>query len=418
MRYSTATVKQTANGKKWRGILRYKQPTGELDAGGKPVEKWAELTKTLSATTKTEAKRELARWRADMEEQAEKDAKRGPVAVKSSKTPVADYVDAYISNAEAAKTIEASSVRGYRGSAKYIREGLGSITMEALKPEHVQALESDLIARGLSSSTVGKVHRLLKMVMNDAVNKRVVDFNPVDPVKPPKRVKTNPGINALDGAGRIEVLSKLDALGYTPVTVGARIALFTGLREAEICALQWRDIDFVNGVLWVRRNIGLGKGGAYVKLAKTDKVRDVALPAELADVLRAWRGVQMEKFAEADTRFSENAFVLGDAVGFLHPATLGRGWAALAEAFGVKGTEGRIPTFHDLRHSWATLYLAAGGDVKTAASNLGHANASMTLNVYASADPDAKRRAAEITQEAMRPNLAEIVPMRCTGTEG
>ncbi len=77
---------------------------------------------------------------------------------------------------------------------------------------------------------------------------------------------------------------------------------------------------------------------------------------------------------------------------------MSKGWSAIAKAVGVKGTESRIPTFHDLRHTWATRYLAEGGDVKTASSVLGHANAAITLNTYASADPDAKRRSALLTE--------------------
>ena len=121
-------------------------------------------------------------------------------------------------------------------------------------------------------------------------------------------------------------------------------------------------------------------------------------------------------FAEAGALLDGSSYILGDAIGFMNPRTLGRGWATLAKAMGVKGTEGRIPTFHDLRHTWATLYLAAGGDVKTAASNLGHTNVAMTLNVYASADPHAKREAARLTEVAMKRRPAEV--LRFNGTEG
>lgn len=94
--------------------------------------------------------------------------------------------------------------------------------------------------------------------------------------------------------------------------------------------------------------------------------------------------------------------MLGDAVGFYHPDRLTKDWASLAKLLGVRGAAGRLASFHDLRHTWATMFLASGGDVKTAASNLGHANAAMTLNIYASTDPDAKRRAADIVERSMR----------------
>lgn len=135
--------------------------------------------------------------------------------------------------------------------------------------------------------------------MADAVNMRVIDRNPVDPVKPPKRTKVKKGINALDTEGRARVLASLEDMELTPVTVAARVALYTGLREGEICALQWRDVDLEARTLWVRRAIGEGVGGCYEKDTKTDRARDVALPEALTSLLGDWRRAQRVAFAEA-----------------------------------------------------------------------------------------------------------------------
>ena len=221
--------------------------------------------------------------------------------------------------------------------------------------------------------------------------------------KPPKRANKNPGINSLDAQARGDLLGKLDALALSPVSVAARIALYTGLRRGEVCGLQWRDLDAKNRVLWVRRAVSIGKGGTYVKQPKTDKPRDAALPDTLLAILAQWKEQQRGDYADKLATLREDSYIVGDALGYLSPTRLTKEWAALARLCGVRGIEGRLPSFHDLRHTWATMFLASGGDVKTAASNLGHANAAMTLNIYASADPDAKKRAAEITEKAMRP---------------
>ncbi len=112
----------------------------------------------------------------------------------------------------------------------------------------------------------------------------------------------------------------------------------------------------------------------------------MALPATLVDALREWR---------RDPRSGE-VYVVGRGDRWADPSVLGREWGVFAKLNGVRGTEGRLCTFHDLRHTWATAAVAAGIDIKTVSSNLGHANAAMTLNIYASADPEAKRRAAEV----------------------
>lgn len=90
----------------------------------------------------------------------------------------------------------------------------------------------------------------------------------------------------------------------------------------------------------------------------------------------------------------------------MKPHGLWRPWKALADSMGLVGTQGRRPTFHDLRHTFATFAIAEGIDVKTVSSIMGHANAAMTLNIYASADADAKRAAAMTIDEVMGRRLA------------
>lgn len=65
------------------------------------------------------------------------------------------------------------------------------------------------------------------------------------------------------------------------------------------------------------------------------------------------------------------------------------------------GTTGKRITLHDLRHTYATYLVAAGTDIKTVSSLMGHANAAMTLNTYASADPHARRSAAKTIERQM-----------------
>ena len=73
---------------------------------------------------------------------------------------------------------------------------------------------------------------------------------------------------------------------------------------------------------------------------------------------------------------------------------------------GLVGTQGRRPTFHDLRHTFAADAIAKGVDVKTVRPILGHSNAAMTFNIYASADADAKRAAAATIEQVMGGRLS------------
>jgi len=378
---------------KWRGRIYH---------WNKETEKREYKTKTLKAKGKRAAKAEFEEWRLNEESKA-RAAQESLENTAAQNTLIGDYVSQFVDAKAATKAIEDSTVTGYNAATKHIREGFPNTAVKDVRAGAIEEWLADLTNEGYSSSTVGKAFRLLKQVLKGAVVAGVINRNPCDTVKPPKRENKKKGINALDAKAREELTKKLGFLEQSPVTVAALIALYTGMRRGEICALQWRDIDASSGVIWVRRSIGMGKGNSYtyIKQPKTDKGRDVSLPPTLLKTLREWRETQRRNFSESLATLKGDSYIIGDAVGYHNPQILTKEWASLARMLGVRGTEGRLPTFHDLRHTWATMFLANGGDVKTAASNLGHANAAMTLNIYASADPDAKRRAADITERAM-----------------
>lgn len=389
--YTNRNFRYSEAQEKWRGVMYH------YGADGKRHYK----TKTFKPDGKRAAYADYLAWCDKEEEEAQRKQWQGDAATVAALL-IPDYVSRFIKTKEATKSIEASTIRGYENSLRYIREEFAGTTVKDLKAKAVEEWLAKLTGRGYSSSTVGKAYRLLKQVLSDAVNNGVIMRNPLATVKPPKRGNKTQGINALDADARAAMLDKMAALELTSTLVAAYLALYTGMRRGEVCGLQWRDLDEANRVIWIKRAIGDGKGGTYIKQPKTDKIRDVSLPDSLLAVLLDWKAKQREEFANNMATLRGDSYIIGDALGYFLPNRLTKEWNSIAKLLGVRGIEGRLPNFHDLRHTWATMFLASGGDVKTAASNLGHANAAMTLNIYASADPDAKRRAAEITEKAMR----------------
>ena len=86
-----------------------------------------------------------------------------------------------------------------------------------------------------------------------------------------------------------------------------------------------------------------------------------------------------------------------------HPSRLSKDFAAFCKMNGFN------LTFHDLRHTFATMMIAGGTDVRTVASYLGHSNVAMTLNTYAEVDPDAKRAAVGKIGEAFDADLDGVL---------
>lgn len=384
---------------KYRAQLAFK------DANGKRKIKRT----TLKADKPRAAKAEFEQWHADMEAQAQANAERDPYGTTIADIFIADYIEQYIDMKERTGAIQPSTASDYRNSNKHIRRAFPETPIDGIKSRDVELWLAELIEQDYSPSIISKCYRLLKQVMKDATQHDAIRKNPLEVIKSPKRGNKKEGINALDKQGRNAVLTRLESFESSQVTVAAYIALYAALRRGEVCGLQWRDIDFADHKIWVKRSIGIEKGGAYVKPPKNGKARDIPLSESLETLLLQWRESQRETYAKSLAKLKGDSYVIGYPIGYtndqakwFNPTRLTKEWNALAKLLGIKGTEGRLPTFHDLRHTWATTAVAGGVDIKTVSSIMGHANAAITLNLYASADPNAKRQAANLVEQAMR----------------
>ena len=118
--------------------------------------------------------------------------------------------------------------------------------------------------------------------------------------------------------------------------------------------------------------------------------------------------------------FRSELFVLGTVDGsYLSYKVVSNGWNTIRDALGLSGVAGKRPTFHDLRHTFASAAIASGADGKSVSSILGHASAAMTLDIYASADPKAKAEAMKAVEASMTgQKLADVALFRPSGTEG
>ena len=341
------------NGKRWTAVLKYSD-------GGRVRQK----TRALGQCSRSEAMRLLERFRSEFER-------------SGSSAPVPSYAEGYIASLD----LEPSTRSVYSYMLSHLSEL--DVPLSDLTPSMVAAWERDM-SRSLSPSTVGKAHRLLKQVCRHAVDVGDLQSNPCDQVRPPKRPRSNP--NALGSDGRSKLLSILSGMEPSPFRTAVYIALLTGMRRGEICALRWEDVDLRSGEIRVRRSVGIGKGGAYEKAPKTlSSTRVVPIPNMLSEVLSGPR---------------RGEYVLGGDAPY-SPSRLTKEWQSFARSFGISGSAGPC-TFHDLRHTYATVAISNGADVRSVASILGHSSAAMTLDVYASSDAEAMRRAASIVGSVMK----------------
>jgi integrase len=195
-----------------------------------------------------------------------------------------------------------------------------------------------------------------------------------------------------------ELLDLLDAEGPTRLATAAYIALLAGLRVGEVCALTWADFD--GECLSVSKSIANDGGGSLrEKTPKTDAgEREVPVPPRLRDALERRKQYQLDRIEEAGIGVSiDGVHIVGGCDGStMNPSAMSARWRKFARRNGIKGASGRRATFHDLRDSFGTALLAAGVDVKTSASLMGHGDGGVTLlRHYATATNHAKKLAAQ-----------------------
>jgi integrase len=259
----------------------------------------------------------------------------------------------------------------------------------------------------LSGTTIRQVHFLLNGAFKRAVRWRWVGVNPIEQAEPPAGRKPQPHPPSAEEAARIVTEAWEDPKWGALVW----LAITTGARRGELCALRWSNVDLDRGVLVIRQSLAKdGQGGWWLKDTKTHQQRRVALDAETVEVLMAHRENQREQLSLLELDKRTDAFVFSlepDCSVFLIPETVTQRYGRMVERLGIN------TTLHGLRHYSATELISAGVDVRTVAGRLGHSGGGVTtLRVYSAWRDEADQRAAAALSGRVpaRPSASEEQP--------
>lgn len=294
-----------------------------------------------------------------------------------------EWLAQYVPNIE--ETTRTSYERNIRS---YITPALGQVSLRNLKPVMIQSWVNDLhTKKGLSPKSIRNAHIILKAALGKAVILRMLSYNPCEGVVLPKAVKYKANIYTVKEMAEVLEIAKGSDM-YLPVLLATNL----GLRRGEILGLRWEHVDLKNSVIHIRENRVITAKGVQTKAPKSSAgVRDITFGAQVLTALKeAKKQYALNKLATGQ-EFDDSGIVVCQEDGApFRPESMTRKWRRFLEANGLKDIR-----FHDLRHSCATALLEAGVDPKTVQTRLGHADISMTMNIYAHCTPAMDRNAAQ-----------------------
>ncbi len=328
---------------------------------GKPVQK------SVYGKSQAEAKEKLKRAMAEY--------KGAPIG-HSDKYTVADWLRIWFET-YSEPFLRVSTAESYLGMIEnHIIPGIGRIRLSSLNPIHIQRfyLEEQKYGRkkvtrkgqtsALSNTYIRSMHNLLHLALDKAVSLRLITHNPTNECRAPsierQEMKTLPA--EYIGA----YLQEAERIGYLAIFY---LELTSGLRRGELCALLMSDLDVESRVLSISKSAMHRKGKTIIQPPKTkNSIRKVVLPQATVDLILK----NHEQFGDNPIMFP--SLHSGD---YLVPDWLYRMHSNILETIGAEHIR-----FHDMRHTFSTMAIQHGVDIKTLSGMLGHYSSSFTLDTY------------------------------------
>ncbi len=301
--------------------------------------------------------------------------------VEASKVTVQEFLERWLVD-HAASQVSAKTLERYEQILRgHVIPALGSQRLVNLRPDQIQQFYAKSLRSGrkdgkggLSPLTVQHFHRVLRRALQTAVRWRVLAVNPADNAEAP--VATAREMTVLNEAESITLIQSLE---HHRLHMPVLMALTTGMRRGEICALRWRNVDFKSKTITVTHSLEQVRRQLSFKEPKTPRSRrGIALPELLIDALRVHKKLQIENKLRLGPLWQDGDLVCAGADGQpLKPNTLSTLFASFIRRSDLKRVR-----FHDLRHTHATQLFLQGVHPKIVSERLGHASVAITLDRY------------------------------------
>ncbi len=310
--------------------------------------------------------------------------------VRSDDYTVAEWLRTWFA-LYAKPNIRPTTARSYQGSIElHIIPRIGCIKLNKLTGRDIQKLYKDLMENGrlrkaqkskqpgLSSTTVRGIHMMLHNALDRAVKERLILRNPTEDCIIPKVQKQE--MKILHPEDMKAYLEAAEKRGVLPMFY---LELVSGIRKGELVALRWEDLDVEHRTISVSKQAlgGLGKELVVNRPKTENSIRAISIPQDAVDLL-----------VREHEKHPENPYLFPSPLtgGMYHPDSVVNLHKKILKDAGLEHIR-----FHDLRHTFATMALQNGVDVKTVSNMLGHYDAGFTLRTYTHATRQMQQQAAE-----------------------
>ena len=323
-------------------------------------------TKSVTAPTKTECEERLKKLREEVGRRSER--------IKPDML-FGDWIDFWYQNFSKPK-LRPTTQACYEGRIyTHIIPGIGQIPLCKLTQNELQQFYARLkksgrkkhvekFGEGLSDRMVRSCHTTCRTALEKAVAEGLIRINPAVGCKlPPKKAKE---MQVLTPAEILRFLTQAKEEGYYEIFL---LELTTGMRRGEIIGLKWRDLDLATGELHIARQVIRVKGETVVSQPKTkSSLRTVILAPDMVEIL-----AELKQMVTGEWMFPSP---VNDGQP-RNPCALYHRFQTILERAKCKKVR-----FHDLRHTFATMAIENGMDIKTLSAMIGHVSAETTLNIY------------------------------------
>ncbi|MTI61692.1 MAG: site-specific integrase [Firmicutes bacterium] len=256
---------------------------------------------------------------------------------------------------------------------KHLIPALGQLKMNEINTKHIMSYQNYKLEEGrvkgkggLSNRTVQYHHRVLSRALKVAVRWQIIESNPCQSVDAPSVRK--PDIEEIKSADLEKLFMVAKDTWFFEIFL---IAIYTGMRRGEIIGLRWKDIDFEKEEIKVRQQAQhIHNEGVIIRELKSDAAaREIGIPSFLIKLLKKIKAEQSEIKLGLGGKYNDNdlVFCYGDGSP-RNPQGITKKFNVLLDEAGID----KSYRFHDLRHTYATLSLQEGTEMKTLQKMLGH----------------------------------------------